>query len=147
VLAGDVTPTETTDIGTRFFREYSEDLRSAIGTMAAELGISSIIDGHADGLLSAFLVRKPHTKQVVVHLVNYDIDHELDAIRPKQDVRLTLPRPDFFTQPPQGIVHHFAGGDADVLMSVDHDTVRVQIPTVNEAATVVLTASDEGPIR
>jgi 3-keto-disaccharide hydrolase len=139
VLEGDVTLTETHDVGTRFFRDYTPELRSQVARMAEDLGLSSILRDHHDGLLSAFPVLQSDRRRLVVHLVNYDVDYGSDVIRPKKDVDLMLLTPSFLGGKLNATLY---GCDEEHATELDirHDekAIRCTIPEVGLGAVVVI---------
>ena len=136
VLSGKVTKTNTTDIGSRFFRDYSRELRAAIDTMAKELGQASLLVEHKDGLLAAFPITQPDRQRLVIHLVNYDVDDSRDEIRTKRDVKLTVPTP---AQPSTtATVHHSDGRSETLAISIAEGKLELVVPTVKAAAAVVI---------
>ena len=144
VLAGDVTLTETRDVGTRFFREYTPELRSQVAQVAEDLGLTSLVADHRDGLLSAFPILQPNRERVVVHLVNYDVDYAEDAIRPQENVRLTVPAPSFLGRDLQGVLYSCDGEDAaDVAVHRAEGMARCTIPEVGLGAVLVISDADE----
>ena len=144
VLAGDVTLTETRDVGTRFFREYTPELRSQVAQVAEGLGLTSLLADHRDGLLSAFPILQPNRERVVVHLVNYDVDFAEDAIRPQENVRLTVPAPSFLGRDLQGVLYSCDGEDAaDVAVHRAEGMARCTIPEVGLGAVLVISDADE----
>jgi hypothetical protein len=142
VLSGEVTATDTADPGARFFREYSEELRSALGTMAAELGSTSLIPQHQDGLLAAFPVVQPEKKRLVVHLVNYDVDLPRDEIRRKENVALKIPRPDFISAAARATVLHLDGSSIETPVTMENTIMTLTVPAIDESATIVLAPAD-----
>ena len=144
VLAGDIALTDTHDVGTKFFREYTPELRSQVAQVAEDTGLTSLLTDHRDGLLSAFPVLQPGRKRVVVHLVNYDVDYAQDAIRPKEDVRLTVPAPSFLGRDLQGVLYTFDGGDAvEIAVRRSEGMARCTIPEVGLGAVLVISDAGE----
>lgn len=79
LLRGDVSVSDTNDVGARFLRSYDPALRGEIVDLARGLGVSPMIRNQ--GLVSAFPVQQPKLRRMVIHLVNYDIDLVQDRVR------------------------------------------------------------------
>ena len=140
VLAGEVTLTDTHDVGSKFFRQYTPELRSQVARLAKELGLASMLKDHRDGRLSAFPVVQRDQRRVIVHLVNYDVDFARDVIRPKKDVHLTLPS--FLTGKLMGILYS-CDGDHITAVSVSRgakETVQCTIPEIGLGAVLVISS-------
>jgi hypothetical protein len=142
VLSGEVTATDTTDIGARFFRSYTQDLRAAIGKMATELGSASVMPDRQDGLLAAFPILQPDKKRIIVHLVNYDVDHANDAIRREENVVLTVRCPEFISGAVRATLVHLDGRTIEAPASLENATITVTAPAVDEAAAIVLESAE-----
>ncbi len=141
VLSGEVTETWTDDIGSRFFRDYEPALRDDIGALARQLDLAPILDGEPDGLVCAFPIEQPERERVVVHLVNYDIDFDNDAIREKEDLRISLIRPPFLTGPVEARLYTPGQEEPTVLEStVEGGTMSCRVPRMAEATSVTFTA-------
>jgi hypothetical protein len=141
-LSGEVTATDTTDVGARFFRDYSQQLRATIGTMAEDLGSAAVLPDHQDGLLAAFPLEQPERKRMVIHLVNYDIDLAEDAIRRKENVRLSLACPEFISGKIQATVLHIDGSAAQIPAALDNAVITTTVPAIEEAAVVILAPAE-----
>jgi hypothetical protein len=113
VMAGDVTPIETHDVGSQFYRQYTPELRGEIEKVAKYLGLQSILENRRDGRLAAFPVVQPAKKRAIVHLVNYDVDYESDAIRPKKNIHVSIPAPDFLPETASGVLYNCDAGTED----------------------------------
>jgi hypothetical protein len=143
VLAGEITPTDTGDVGANFYRQYTPELRAEVAQLADDLGLAPLLPDHREGLLSAFPVVQPDRRRAVVHLVNYDVDYEADAIRPKSAVRLQLPAPSFLPGELKGTLYHCRGDRTeDVPLSRDESLIRCTIPRVDEGAVLVIETAD-----
>jgi hypothetical protein len=144
VLAGEVTLTDTHDVGSEFFRRYTPELRSQVARLADDLGLAPLLKDHGDGLLSAFPVRQRDQRRVVVHLVNYDVDYARDAIRTKKDVHLTLPVPSFLTGNLKGTLYSCDGDRTTaVAMRRATETVQCTIPKVGLGAVLVISSQGQ----
>jgi len=144
VLAGDVTLTDTHDVGSTFFRQYTPELRSQVARLADDLGLAPLLKDQGDGLLSAFPVWQGDQGRVIVHLVNYDVDYARDAIRPKKDVHLTLPAPAFLAGQLEGVLYR-CDGDHTTAVAVDRagETVQCTIPEVGLGAVLVISSQSQ----
>ena len=91
------TLTDTHDVGSTFFRQYTPELRSQVAHgWPTILGLAPLLERpFATVFCQHFPVWQRDQGRLVVHLVNYDVDYARDAIRPKKDVHLTLPAPAF----------------------------------------------------
>jgi len=139
VLSGQVTETWTGDVASNFFRTYDPKLREQLCNLAEQLGLSSILDRQADGLISAFPIPQPERKRLIIHLVNYDVDYDNDAIREKADITFRVPRPAFLSGEIQ--VRLYAPGlerPASLQATVSDGAVVCTIPRLAIAASVVL---------
>jgi hypothetical protein len=94
VLAGELTVTESGDLGTRFLREYSDELRQEIAMMAAELGAQPLLDMPQNdtprGSVAVFPWVLPD-ERMVFHLINYDVDDK-GFVQPTPPVEVRLPQ-------------------------------------------------------
>jgi hypothetical protein len=145
VLAGDVTLTDTHDVGSMFFRQYTPELRSQVSRLADDLGLAPLLKDHGDGHLSAFPVLQRDQGRVVVHLVNYDVDYARDAIRPKKDVQLTLPAPSFLTGQLKAVLYSCDGDHtAEVAILREGETVHCTIPEIGLGAVLVISSQGQG---
>ncbi len=141
VLAGDVGLTDTHDVGSTFFRQYTPELRLRVAQLAEDLGLVSLLQDHRDGLLSAFPSTQRDKHRVVVHLVNYDIDYARDAIRPKSNVRVTLPAPSFLGEELAGTLYACDADDAVTVPVIrDKGMLHCTIPEVNLGAVLVISS-------
>ena len=144
VLAGEVTLTDTYDVGSMFFRQYTPQLRSQVARLADDLGLMPLLKDHGAGLLSAFPVWQRDQGRVVVHLVNYDVDYAADAIRPKSDVHLTMPAPSFLAGQLKGVLYSCDGDHtAEVAILRDKDTVQCTIPEIGLGAVLVISSQGQ----
>jgi len=141
-MAGDVSQIETHDVGTQFYRQYTPELREQVAKIAEYLGLRSILENHRDGHLSAFAVVQPERQRVIVHLVNYDIDYEHDSIFPKQDIRVSIPAPNFLQQATSGVLYNCKTG-MDVPIAIHHRAGRLEwtIPEISLGAVIAISAS------
>ncbi len=89
------------------------------------------------------VIRREHDGRQILHLLNYAYDGETDTITPAKDVRLTLP---------------WRGGDATCSMltptgelalpvTVQDDTLAVEVPEVDPYALLVLAPAAAGAAR
>jgi hypothetical protein len=139
VLAGKVTLTETHDVGTQFYRQYTDGPRKEVAAMAEGLGLTPLLKGHQAGLVSAFPILQPEQRRIVVHLVNYDIDHDNDAIRPKQDIQVTLPIPDFLGESLQATLYATDQSDTRaVSVNVSNGIAQCSVPELRMGAALVI---------
>ena len=90
-LSGEMTPTSTNDIGSKFFTGYDPKFRKLIAGLADRLELTPLVNRQADGLVCAFPILQNEKKRVVVHVVNYDVNHNRDAVREKTDIRIRMP--------------------------------------------------------
>ena len=143
VLSGDVTPIETHDVGTQFYRQYTPDLRDKVAKIADYLGLQPTIENHRDGTLSAFTVVQPERRRVMVHVVNYDIDYEKDSIYPKQNIRVSIAEPDFLKQAASGVLYNCKTG-MDVPITIEHQDGRLQftIPEIDLGSVIEIPAGE-----
>jgi len=138
ILSGQVTETWTDDVASNFFRTYDPKLRSELCSLAEQLGLSSILDRQTDGLISAFPIVQPGKKRLVIHLVNYNVDYDNDAIREKTDITVKVPRPAFLSGEIQGRL--YAPGlerPGSLQATVSDGAVACTIPRLAIAASVV----------
>ncbi|MAG94364.1 MAG: hypothetical protein CMJ48_11525 [Planctomycetaceae bacterium] len=139
VLSGEVSLTDTHDVGSKFFRQYTPELRSQVARLADDLGLASLLKDRRDGLLSAFPVVQHDRRRVIVHLVNYDVDYARDVIRPKKDVRLTLPASSFSTGKLKGILYGPDGNRTTaVAVRRAKETLECTIPEIGQGAVLVI---------
>jgi hypothetical protein len=141
MLKGRVTETWTDDVASNFFRTYDPKLRRELCNLAEELGLSSLVEGQADGLIGAFPVLQPEKKRLVIHLVNYDVDYDNDAIREKTDITVKVARPAFLSGEVQGRL--YAPGletPGSLQATVSDGAVACTIPRLGIAASVVFSA-------
>jgi hypothetical protein len=141
VLKGRVTETWTDDVASNFFRTYDPKLRTELCNLAEQLALSSLVEGQADGLISAFPVLQPEKKRLVIHLVNYDVDYDNDAIREKTDVAVKVLPPAFLSGEVRGQL--YAPGleePRSLPATVSDGAVACTIPRLGIAASVVLSA-------
>ncbi len=142
VLSGDITLTDTHDVGTRFFRQYTDDLRKQLAGMAEDLGLTSLLKGHQDGLVSAFPILQSDRQRLVVHLVNYDVDYEADSIRGKSNLQLTIPSPDFLEGNLEGTLYPVHKEAIQTLpVSVSDGTIKCTIPDLGMSAALVISGN------
>ena len=138
VLSGQVTETWTDDVASNFFRTYDPKLRRELCDLAEHLGLSSILDRQADGLIGAFPILQPEKKRLIVHLVNYDVDYENDAIREKTDVTVKVARPAFLSGEIQARLYAPGlEGPASLQATASDGAVACTIPRLAIAASVV----------
>jgi hypothetical protein len=138
ILSGHITETWTDDVASNFFRTYDPKLRRELCNLAEQLGLSSILDRQADGLIGTFPILQPEKKRLVVHLVNYDVDYDNDAIRERTDVTVKVPRPAFLSGEIQGRL--YAPGlerPESLQVTVSDGAVACTIPRLAIAASVV----------
>jgi len=138
VLKGDVTETWTNDIGSNFFRDYRPELRTQICDLAERIGLSPVLEREPDGLICAFPTLQPSKNRVVVHVVNYDVDYDTDAVREKIGITVRIPRPPFLKG--EVICELYALGlpqPARLNVTASDNTVSCTIPRLSIAATVV----------
>jgi hypothetical protein len=138
VLKGDVTETWTDDIGSNFFRDYEPDCRTQILDLAERLGLSSTLTREPDGLVCAFPILQPNRGRIVVHLVNYDVDFEQDAIREKFDITVRVPRPVYFNADIEAKLYA-AGMEAPQPLTVDQTSTHIEctVPRLGISADLV----------
>jgi hypothetical protein len=139
VPSGDVSPTRTSDVGSKLYQQYSDELRKEIGSMAVDLGLKSLLEGHDDGLLSAFPVVQSEQHRLLVNLANYDIDHDRDAIRPKQNVSLSIPAPKFLPDTLRAVLYQ--GQDHEIQLDANNadGMITSTIPEIQGTAVLVVT--------
>ncbi|MGQ0636569.1 MAG: hypothetical protein ACT4QC_18300 [Planctomycetaceae bacterium] len=101
-LKGEVTLKATNDVGSAFFGSHKPELRGQILQLAKKIGLHSTVDRVPDGLVSAFPILQPARKRIVVHIVNYDVDIDHDAVRQKTGLSITLPRNSLASQNVRG---------------------------------------------
>lgn len=138
ILSGQVIETWTDDVASNFFRTYDPKLRSELCNLAEQLGLSSILDRQADGLIGAFPILQPEKKRLIIHLVNYDVDYDNDAIREKTDITVKVARPAFLSGEIQARL--YAPGlerPGDLQATVSDGAVACTIPRLAIAASVV----------
>ena len=141
VLKGRVTETWTDDVASNFFRTYDPKLRRELCNLAEQLGLSSMVEGQAERLIGAFPVLQPERKRLVIHLVNYDVDYDNDAIREKTDVTVKVLRPAFLSGEVRGQL--YAPGleePRSLPVTVSDGAVACTLPRLAIAASVVLSA-------
>jgi hypothetical protein len=139
VLSGHITETWTDDVASNFFRTYDPKSRRELCNLAEQLGLSSLVEGQADGLIGAFPILQPEKKRLVIHLVNYDVDYDNDAIREKTDVAVKVVRPAFLSGEVRGQL--YAPGleePRSLPVTVSEGGVACTIPRLGIAASVVL---------
>ena len=90
-LGGEMTPTGTNDIGAKFFKTYDPESRKQIAGLADRLELAPLVDGQSDGMVCAFPILQSERKRVVVHVVNYDVDYDRDAVCEKTRIRIRVP--------------------------------------------------------
>jgi len=143
VLAGDVSLTETGDIGSQFFRQYTAQLRGRIAELATDLGLTPSVEGESTGLLSAFPVVQQDRERLIVHLVNYDIDYDNDTIRPQNNVRLRLPLPTFLRDGQVATLHRLDDPQPSSLaVEVVGDSIRCTVSDIAMGAVLVISRPD-----
>ncbi len=142
VPSGEVSLTETSDVGSKFYRQYSDKLRNEIAKMASDLSVNPLLKEQGKGLLTAFPVVQPEQRRLVVHLVNYDIDHARDAIRAKQNVSLSIPAPQFLSQTVQATLYQAENPAIHLDATIADGMVRVTIPIIQQAAVLVVSGND-----
>lgn len=144
IIAGEVTSTETHDVGTKFFREYEPEARAQIASMAEDLGLVSMLKNHREGLLSAFPVLQEDRRRAVVHLVNYDVDYAGDSVRSKKDIHLTLPASAFLANEIEGNLYNCDNHDVTNLgVRRIGKTIQCTIPEVGGGAVIVISSGHE----
>lgn len=143
VMAGDVSPIETHDVGTQFYRQYTPELREGVAKIAESLGLQPILENQHDGRLSAFAVVQPDRKRAIVHVVNYDVDYEQDSIYPKQNIRVTIPEPNFLQQGTSGVLFNCKTG-MEVPIAIDQQSGRLEftIPEIDLGSVIVISAQE-----
>ena len=141
VMAGEVSSMETHDVGTKFYRRYTPELRNEVAKIADYLQLQPIISKHRDGTLSAFSVVQPEQRRVIVHLVNYDVEYNRDSIFPKQDIRVSIAEPDFLKDTNSGVLYNCKTG-LDVPIMIDHQAGRLEftVPEVDLGSVVAIAA-------
>lgn len=138
-LRGKVTTTWTHDAGSEFFRGGSSLRRQRILELAEFLGLSSILEREVAGLVSAFPIMQPESRRVVVHLVNYDVDYERDAIREKTGIRVRLTRPPFLADPMEASLYGAGGNPPERLeVTVSNGIISFEVPRLDLFASVAL---------
>ncbi|MCO6455131.1 MAG: DUF1080 domain-containing protein [Pirellulaceae bacterium] len=137
VLSGDVTSTETLDVGTRFYRQYTPELRAQIANLAKYFGLRSMVEQPQSGVVSAFPVVQAREQRLVVHVVNYDVDYENDTIRPKREVQFSIAAPAFLPDAVDGALYHCGQGTERPLV-IHHrgDRLEFSIPELGMGAVV-----------
>jgi len=139
IIAGDVALTWTNDVGANYFKTYDARLRDKILKLAASWGITPVLERPADGLVSAFPVLQEEAKRVVLHLVNYDVDYQDDAIREKTDIEVTVPRPDYVAGPLDCSVYTPGGRKITHPKLTASDThISFVLPSLGISATAVI---------
>lgn len=98
VLRGKITDTWTDDAGANFFKTYEPGLRTEIARLAESLHLARILPEEATGKISAFPVLQLDKKRLLLHLVNYDIDYDKDAIRERSNLTVRVRRPGFLPE-------------------------------------------------
>jgi len=138
ILSGEVTATWTDDVASNFFKTYDPKLRDELCSVAERLGLSPVLDRRADGLTSAFPIIQPEKKRLVVHLVNYDVDYDSDAIREKTDVTVKVAKPAFLAGEIKARL--YAPGletPENLQVTASDDAMACTIPRLAVAASVV----------
>ena len=141
VMAGEVTATEIGDVGTRFFRTYTDECRDEIGRMAADLGLRPLVVSSADGRAGAILAVFPWhfpEERIVIHVVNYDVD-EQGFVRPSEPVELQVPRVAWLGAEPRVTLsgRETPTQPLDVLMQ--DESYLIALPSFRSAVTIELT--------
>ena len=137
-LKGEITKTGTNDVGSAFFRTYDSKLRKRICELAERIGLLPILDREPDGLVSAFPVLQPEKKRLVVHVVNYDVDYDHDAIREKTNIRIKIPARNLLSHDVQANLYVPGLREPEALeVAVSGDTVSCVIPRLAISASVV----------
>jgi len=138
VLRGAISDTWTDDIGSNYFKNYRAEERHAIGRLAESFGIAPMISIVATDNVSAFPILQPERQRIVVHLVNYDINYEKDAIREKMDVVVNLPSADFL--PGRVAARLYAPGDEpeSLQVKVEKGHISFTVPQLRISAAVVV---------
>jgi hypothetical protein len=138
-LKGEVTATGTNDVGSRFFRSYDPTLRRQMCQLVERVGVRPVLDGDPDGLVGAFPIVQAERKRVVVHVVNYDVDLDGDAIREKKGLEVVIPRDRLSAPKVRGDLY-VAGSPRPTSLEVrvTQSSVRCIIPRVGVSASLVL---------
>jgi hypothetical protein len=138
VLKGNITATGTNDVGTTFFRNYDSALRRQVHQLARKVGVRPLLESDPDGLVGAFPILQPTTKRVVIHVVNYDVDFDADAIREKTNIAVVIPRYHFSAPKVRGELH-VAGAPrpTPLEVTVTADGLRSVIPRLDLSASLV----------
>jgi len=93
-----------------------------------------------DGLVCAFPVMQEAKSLLIVHLVNYDVDHEADTIHVKKELSVTIPRPAFLNGTVQGRICIPEREDARLSVDTSGDVVSFSLPLLGHTASVVISA-------
>jgi hypothetical protein len=139
VMAGEVTQTWTDDAASNYFKTGDGKWRRQIEELVEQLGLKSVLERRPDGLVSAFPILQPEKRRIVVHLVNYDVDYSNDSMREKTDTAIRISRPDFLTDPVDGL--WYAPGldkPRQVVVDAAGDTLSCVVPRLAMAGALVL---------
>jgi hypothetical protein len=138
-LKGHVTATGTNDIGSDFFRKYDSTLRRQVCQLARKVGVRPVLDSDTDGLVGAFPVLQTARNRVVIHIINYDVDIDADAIREKTNLAVVIPRSRFSTPNVRGELYAPGPPQPTPLeVTVTGNSVRCIIPRIAVSASLVL---------
>jgi hypothetical protein len=138
-LKGDVTATDTNDVGSRFFRSYDSASRRQVCQLARRVGVRPLLDRDPDGLVAAFPILQPTRKRVVIHIVNYDVDLDADTFREKTNLEVAIARSHLSSLSVRGDLY-VAGASRPTPLAVTLtvDEMRCVIPSIALSATLVL---------
>lgn len=103
----------------------------------------AFVEDSADGLVCAFPIMQPERKRIVVHLVNYDIDHGADRIRARVDLPVIIPRPPFVSGPVR-IRVYLPGADDTFLPAEEsgEEEIAFCLGRLEFCASVVISSAD-----
>ncbi len=132
------------DAGAHFLRDYDEPSRQELYAMAERLDLAPMLPHTGEGQVCAFPIAQPGQGRVIVHLVNYDVDYDTDAVRSISDLPVMLSACAYEgMEPPAMATIHAPGLDAPQMVEVTRTDKGVSciVPKIDTMATVVFRAN------
>jgi hypothetical protein len=145
-LSGAISPTSCSDVGSAFFRTHDAKSRQEIAGLADRLGLTPLVDRPADGLVCAVPILQGERGRVVVHVVNYDVDEDRDAVREKTHLRIRMPAGALASRDIKAELYAPGGaGPRPLEVTACGEAVSCVIDRVAVCATVVFHSSTSRP--